>query len=130
MATVNREGPGRRVTRPSKFSADLINALIKDLQEKRLPLGKITITDEETPGLRAIIRDSGTVTLSLQYAVTGQKLRPTISLGEFPEMSIQKARNYSKTILELGKQGIDIQQGLLPRLLKELERDGVKWRPK
>jgi hypothetical protein len=30
----------------------------------------------------------------------------------------------------LGRKGVNPQDGLLPRLLKELRRDGEKWRPK
>lgn len=117
---------GRRVVRESRFSADTIEALVEDLKAQRIPLDRITITDEQQPGLRALIRKTGEVTFHMQYKVRDS--RPSILLGPYPKMKISEARGLAATIEALADKGIDVQDGLYDRLMRELKQQGVNWR--
>lgn len=129
-ATGKRVSPGRPIERQSKFSAETIDALRNDLMQQKIPLSQIVISDEDQPGLRAIIRQSGTVTFNVQYKITGQKdYRPQIKIGDYPEMNVYRARGIARTIVELGHRGIDPTAGLHERLIRELEEKGVSWTP-
>jgi hypothetical protein len=84
-------------------------------------------------GLRAQVHRSGLVSFHVSYYV-GDK-RPFINIGSLNEdepdhITITEARQLAKTIKALGDKGIDVQDGLHKRLLRELKRDGTNWRPK
>lgn len=129
-ATGKRASPGRPINRQSKFSEETINALRDDLVYQKIPLAQVVISDEDQPGLRAIIRSSGTVTFNVQYSVAGEKnYRPQIKIGDYPDMNVYRARGLARTIVELGRRGIDPQAGLHDRLIRELEEKGVSWLP-
>jgi hypothetical protein len=84
-------------------------------------------SDSDCPGLRFYIR-KGAATFHVQFTVAGRKKRPMILIGERPEMTLQQARAVTKTIVELGKLGIDVSDGLEKRLVRELQEQGVNWR--
>lgn len=85
-------------------------------------------TDNECPGLRIIIRPGGACSFHVQYRVAGRNRRPTIMLGSHPEMPIDQARALTKTIVELAHKGIDVEDGLHKRLMRELQEQGTNWR--
>lgn len=71
----------------------------------------------------------GKVVYNVEYTMPGIATRMHIKVGEWPEMSIPEVRNLSEIIRELGIRGVDVQWGLHTRLVEELKRDGVNWRP-
>jgi hypothetical protein len=89
----------------------------------------LRMSDNACPGLRIIIRHGNQATFHCQYTVAGRKkVRPSIMLGTWPEMSLEKARAVTRTIMALAKIGIDVSAGLEKRLVRELEEQGTNWR--
>jgi hypothetical protein len=112
----------------SRFTPKLLKDSLADLQSGRMgAVDKVTIGDDEQSGLRAIVRKSGTVSFHVIYTVNGE--RPILLVGHWPETSIDEARDLAKTIRTLAAEGIDPTLGLHARLISELKRDGIKWRP-
>jgi hypothetical protein len=74
----------------------------------------------------AFVRPGGAITFHVQYRVKGR--RPMILIGEHPTMDIATARTLTRTILDLAKMGIDPQDGLEKRLVRELLEQGTAWR--
>ena len=126
-----KEAPSTPPPGPSKFTEKLLHQMSKDIQSGAIPLTKkqpwVNIGDDRQTGLRAIIRKSGTVTFHAMYQI-GES-RPMITVGHFPDTTIEEARHLTKVVRSLADKGIDVQEGLHQRLLKELERDGTNWRP-
>jgi len=110
-----------------KFTIDTLEKLADDLQKGRIPLERVTITDEMQTGLRAIVRNTGGVSFHVNYDVDGS--RPYLKLGEHPGMSIPEARRLAQIVRGLADLGIDPQAGLHERLIRELKEKGLKWRP-
>jgi hypothetical protein len=84
-------------------------------------------------GLRAVVNKSSLITLHCSYEI-GEN-RPFILLGSLNEdaenhITIKEARELTKTIKALAAKGIDVQDGLHKRLIRELKRDGAAWKPK
>ena len=84
-------------------------------------------------GLRAVIRKTGAVTLHAAYTIGDS--RPLLKLGDLdrksPEyVSIEDARELTKSIQHLADRGIDVQEGLHRRLISELKTQGSRWRSK
>jgi hypothetical protein len=105
----------------------------KDLKSGRLPLARQQISDDMVVGLRAVVNRSGLISFHVSYYV-GDK-RPFMVIGDLNEdsdkhLSITEAREIAKTIKALGDKGVDVQDGLHKRLVRELKRDGLQWRPK
>lgn len=50
-------------------------------------------------------------------------------IGYWPEMSIPEAREIVGIIKELAARGVNVQDGLIPRLARELKQHGINWRP-
>jgi Arm DNA-binding domain len=100
---------------------------LKALKVKESNNAKITLSDPMTTGLQAIIRPSGAVSFHVHYHCNGQ--RPLLKLGNHPDMTIAQARELTKTVIALGNLGIDPQEGLHERLIRELQAKGIKWRP-
>lgn len=98
-----------------------------DLKTQRIPLRKVFLSDDVQPGLSVIIRDSGSISFHAQYEFGGD--RPQMKIGNHPDMSINDARKIVKAIKALGHKGVDVQDGLHDRLVRELMRDGENWRP-
>jgi hypothetical protein len=88
----------------------------------------IRISDGDCPGLRIMIRKGGGYTFHAQYRVAGRNRRPMIMLGSPPEMSLDEARDLTRTIIELARKGIDVADGLHKRLMRELKAQGTAWR--
>jgi hypothetical protein len=107
-----------------KFKKDLKHPLLK-----KIPGGRQTITDPHQPGLRANIFKSGQVSFIVEYRIPGFTTRSHLTLGNFPDMSIEEARELAVVVRELGSRGVDVQAGLHDRLIQELRRDGLNWRP-
>lgn len=116
---------------PSKFTEKLLAQMAKDVQSGAIPLSKkqqwINLGDDRQSGLRAIIRKSGAVTFHAMYNIGDS--RPMITVGQFPETTIEEARHMTRVVRELADHGVDVQEGLHSRLLKELAAQGTAWRP-
>jgi hypothetical protein len=97
------------------------------LKSGRMKVDKVTFTDDMQPGLRAIVRNTGTVTFHAHYDFKGS--RPMLKVGDLGETTVEEARELTKTIRALAAKSIDVQFGLHERLLRELRAQGTKWRP-
>jgi Arm DNA-binding domain len=111
----------------TEFTEKMLISMSDALKSGRMKVDKVTFTDDVQPGLRAIVRPTGTVTLHAHYDFDGS--RPMIKVGEIPGTTIDEARELTKTIRALAENGIDVQSGLHERLLRELKAQGTKWRP-
>lgn len=126
-------------TEETRFDKATMMKILKDLQTGRLPLPRVQISDDMVTGLRAMINRGGTkqnpggsIALHAAYAVGGS--RPLVKLGELQDgaeepITIDEARELTKVIQALGDEGIDVQEGLHRRLMSEIRRDGINWRP-
>jgi hypothetical protein len=111
----------------TEFSGKVFQAILKDMQDKTIPLSRVLLTDPDEVGLRVIIRSAGTIAFHVSYTVDGST--PLLKIGSYPDMSIDEARELTRTIRYLASQGIDPQVGLHERLIRELKEKGTKWRP-
>lgn len=109
------------------FTEKMLTSMSDALKTGRLGVAKLTFTDDVQPGLRAIIRPTGNVTLHAHYDFDGS--RPMIKVGEIPGSTVEEARALTKVIRALAAKGIDVQSGMRERLLRELKTRGTKWRP-
>ncbi len=109
------------------FSVAALEKMAAIVRTMRLPNGRVTVSDNVQPGLRAIIRDTGGVSFHAHYEIDGT--RPYLKIGGLPGTSIAEARELTKTILALAAKGIDPQAGLHDRLIRELTAKGAAWRP-
>jgi hypothetical protein len=117
----------------SKVTEKALLKIADDLKSGRTPADRLTISDDLETGLRCLILKSGEATYSVSYHFAGE--RPYLKIGSARKedsdyLPLADARTITKTIKALADKGIDVQEGLLPRLRRELLRDGVKWRPK
>ena len=110
-----------------KFSGPTFEALADDLKRGRVPLDRVTVSDNIQTGLRAIIRNTGLISFHVQYSVEGS--RPYLKIGDYPDTTVNEARSIAKTVIALAERGIDVQSGLHERLVRELKEKGEKWRP-
>lgn len=116
----------------SKFTPERLHAFARDLKSQRVPLERQQISDDKIVGLRAMIHKSGRIAFHVSYYV-GDK-RPFMFIGTFDDpkdpdyISIEDARELTRTIKALGDKGIDVQDGLHRRLVKELLDKGTNWR--
>ena len=126
-----KESPPKPPPEPSKFTEKLLHQMSEDIKSGATSLKKkqpwLNIGDDRQTGLRAIIRKSGAVTFHAMYQI--EDSRPMIAVGHFPDTTIEEARHLTKVVRGLADKGIDVQSGLHQRLLQELERDGLNWRP-
>lgn len=116
----------------SVFTEATLAAMAKDLKSRRLVLDRTTVSDDLVTGLRAIITKDGTVTYHASYHFGDQ--RPYLRLGvmdpKAPDhISLTDARELTKTIKALADKGIDPQEGLHKRLIRELLEKGARWKP-
>jgi hypothetical protein len=107
------------------WTPKFLNAFRADVDAKKIPV-RSQITDGLVPGLRARFEADRTAFYA-HYFVAGERKQQLI--GHFPEMSIPVAREVVKTIKALADKGINIQDGLVPRLIQELIQLGDAWRP-
>ncbi|XUM19798.1 hypothetical protein ACRAVF_19220 [Bradyrhizobium oligotrophicum S58] len=117
----------------SKFDATTLLNIAKDLQAGKLPLERVRVSDDMVVGLRAVVNRSGLVTLHASYEV-GEN-RPFMLLGSLNKdadnhITIEEARELTRTIKALADRGIDVQDGLHKRLIRELKEQGTRWRLK
>jgi hypothetical protein len=117
---------GREVRK--RFDGKVFEALADDLKSGRIPLDRVVVSDDRTTGLRAIIRNTGAISFHVQY-LSEDGSRPYILMGHYPDTTVDRARERARTIHTLAAKGIDPTAGLHARLLKELDRDGVRWKP-
>lgn len=116
----------------SRFNAENIMGVAKDLKSGRLPLDKTQLADDLVTGLRATVMKTGVITWSVQYDVGDS--RPFMKIGQFNDpkaddyLTLDQARELTRTIKALGNKGINPQDGLLKRLVFELQRDGANWK--
>lgn len=117
----------------SRFNVEHLEMLAKDLKSGRLKLNRITLSDNIVKGLRAIVRDTGLISYHIYYTV-GDSDAAYLKVGvhdpKNPDhLTIPQAREIAKVVKALGKKGIDPQEGLHQRLVRELFEQGEKWRP-
>lgn len=117
----------------SKFTPERLEAFANDLKSGRVPLERQQVSDDRVTGLRAMIAKSGSISYHASYYV-GDANRPFMRLGSGNKgaadyITIEEARELTRTIKALGDRGIDPQLGLHRRLVRELKRDGVNWKP-
>jgi len=130
MAVTKRKTNGSPST---KFTVETLEAFARDLKSGRIPLERQQISDDRTVGLRAIVYRSGKIALAASYYVDGGN-RPFLRLGSLNRdaddyISIEDARELTKIVKAIGDRGVDVQDGLERRLISELQRDGVNWKP-
>ena len=117
---------------PSPFTAKNLKDIARDLASGKLKLPRVQISDDMVTGLRAMVNKSGLISFHAAYTIGGS--RPLLKIGEMdkksPEyISIEDARHLTKTIQALADKGIDVQEGLHRRLVRELRDQGTNWRP-
>jgi hypothetical protein len=105
----------------------MLENLADDMKSGRIPLDRMTVSDTVQAGLRIIVRKTGGISFHAHYEVNDS--RPMLKIGEHPGTTLEKARNLTKIIRDLANKGIDPQEGLHDRLLRELEIKGASWRP-
>lgn len=110
----------------SEFTAEMLLGMAAALKTGRLKTKQLTITDDRQPGLIAYVRESGIVALHAHYQIG--KSRPMLKVAELPGGTIEDARALTKTIRALAAKGIDVQDGLHERLMRELLEQGENWR--
>jgi hypothetical protein len=129
----------RRVNMPppeaSKFTEKALLAVADDLKSRRLPLERTQLSDDTVAGLRAMISKTGEVSYAASYYFGGGTERKFLKIGsankDSPDyLTLDKAREITKTIKALAERGTNVQDGLTRRLVRELLRDGVRWRAK
>lgn len=114
--------------------------IAEDLRAGRPPLPKLAVVDDMVPGLRFIIYKNSEIAVHASYVVGDR--RPFLKIGVLkaspdrrqeglpPQLlSLAEARHLVKDIKAIGLRGIDVQEGLVTRLISELKRDGAAWRP-
>lgn len=129
-----------RPNEPSQITEKVLVRIAEDLKAGKPPLPKLAVVDDMVPGLRFIIYKNGEIAIHASYVV-GER-RPFLKLGVLKaspdrrqeglppqELSLAEARQLVRDIKSIGLRGIDIQEGLVTRLLAELKRDGAAWRP-
>lgn len=121
-----------RTDGPSKFTEETLLAVARDLKSGRLPMQRTQLSDDMVQGLRANIQASGLVTYHVAYRVGDE--RPFVAIGHGNKdmddyITVTEARELTKTIKKLGDMGIDVQDGLYARLMRELKEQGSAWRP-
>lgn len=128
---VRMRGRPSNLTDPSSFGPELFKRLQADMKSGRTPLKRMKLTDPQMRGLTVNLYPSDDEPMSwyVQYAPDGRTKRPFIKVGEFPETSIEHARRRARVIHTLAEKGIDVQDGLHKRLMRELDEKGEKWRP-
>lgn len=124
-------GAGER----SKFNRDTLLAIAADMSKKHYEgVNRINLTDDLQPGLRALVQKDGRVSLHANYTVGDS--RPMMMLRQINDskapdyITIEDARELTKTMRALGDRGVDPQSGLHARLIRELREKGTAWRPK
>jgi hypothetical protein len=120
----HKRGP---VPAARELTDEKIKIYIDDLVKQRIPLDRINLSDDQVPGLRVIVRNTGAASFHAQYYADGN--RPMVKVGEFPAMKLETARRVARTVNALVEIGIDPFKELLEQRVQDLLDKGVKWRP-
>lgn len=113
-----------------KFNVPTLQKMSEELAAGKygdLPNKRIVVNDEMQIGLKANVYKEYWSYI-VEYKVKGRPERPHITIGRHPFMTIPEARELAKVIRHLGSIGVDVQEGLIDRLVAELKRDGIQWR--
>lgn len=114
-----------------RFNVPTLQSIADDIAKGKygdpVPGGRVVVSDEMQMGLKANVFKEYWSYL-VEYKVKGRPGRPHLTIGKHPVMSIAEARELAKVIRHLGSIGIDVQEGLIDRLVVELKRDGIQWR--
>jgi hypothetical protein len=121
-----------RAGETSQITEKALFKIAEDLKAGRPPLPKLSVVDDMVVGLRFIVYKSGEIAMHASYVV-GER-RPFFKIGVLnhgdpDHLSLTDARQLVKDIKTIGERGIDVQDGLMRRLIKELKRDGARWSP-
>lgn len=123
-----------RTSGPSDFKESTFLAIAEDLKSGMMSKIKdrLQVSDDMVAGLKANIQKSGRITYHIQYYV-GED-RPFLAIGHGNKdmddyITVAEARERAKKIKALGAMGIDPQDGLYHRLLREIDEQGENWRP-
>lgn len=108
----------------------LTDARILEAKEKAmLERTRERLTDTKVEGIRVNAFPSGDVTIGVSYRMPGIETRMEFTFGKWPEdIRIPEARKLALIVRTLADNGVDVHEGLKPRLMKELRRDGLDWR--
>jgi hypothetical protein len=92
----------------------------------------LSVVDDLVVGLRFIIYNSGEIAIHASYTVGDR--RPFFKIGVLnpkdpDHLSLADARQLVKDIKKIGDRGVDVQDGMMRRLIQELRRDGAAWSP-
>lgn len=142
-----REPPDDLATGPQIDFADAVKhkqfeKYVEDLKTRRIPLKRLQLSDKMGNGLRVIIRPTGHISYHCHYFAPewpadlvaddedeAKVVRPLKKIGVYPESSVAKVRQRALVITTLAKNGMDYRWALLPRVLREIDKEGLKWRP-
>lgn len=116
----------------SVFTEATLAAMAKDLKSRRLMLDRTTVSDDLVVGLRALITKDGVVNYHASYHLGDKRgyLRLGVLDPKHPDhISLSDARELTKTIKALAAKGIDPEDGLHRRLIREMLEKGTRWRP-
>ena len=112
----------------NSFNPAQFQRRLAELQAKRKKKHTFAVVaDPGTVGLQAIVRSTGAISFHIHYHCNGS--RPVLKIGDFPGTTIEQARALARTVKKLGEAGIDPQEGLHARLIRELTERGTDWRP-
>lgn len=113
------------------FTEKFFQQVAEDMKSGRWPGKRVQHADDMVTGLRAQVFPTGIISYHVQFYVGDQRPFMLIGYGNKSDpmyITVQEAREIAKTIIALGKKGINPQDGLLPRLIHELKRDGTNWK--
>lgn len=120
----------------TRITPELIERMREDIVSQRIPVERTTISDDLQRGLHVMFRKTGHVSFHIHHE--RGDIRAYMIVGHYPEGSDRKAgqaaiddaRNLADTIVRLADMGVDVTDGLYPRLFRELREKGLNWRPK
>jgi hypothetical protein len=128
-----RETEKQGMKKGTKFTEATLFAIAKDLQNGKSLMTRANLSDDMVTGLRYTVLPSGSITLSANYFVGQERCLLKLGVlnkGQEDYISIEDARELTKTIKALGDKGVNPQDGLTKRLIRELKEKGTAWRPK
>jgi hypothetical protein len=114
------------------FTEKFFHQVAEDMKSGRWPGKRVQHADNVVTGLRAQIFPSSIISYHVQFYVGDERPFMLIGYGHDKKdpmyLTVEEARNVARTIVALGRKGINPQMGLLPRLIHELKRDGENWK--
>jgi hypothetical protein len=116
------------------FTEAFFKQAAEDMKSGRWPGKRVQHADDMVTGLRAQVFPTGLISYHVQFYCGEDRPFMLIGYGHDKKdpmyLTVEEARNVARTIIALGAKGINPQEGLLPRLIKELKKEGDRWRPK